>query len=103
MEGVVSFTPWVMCVSGVRREPGYSLGRRLGVLWCGSRKPGTHMRNDLPQFTCYEIQVRSTEHSLRKLCWTFDRNDTVVWIGLAVNGTTASDITRVRAVAKIAH
>ena len=65
MEGVVCFTPWVMCVSGVRREPGYPLGRRLGVLWCGSLKPGTHMRNDVPQFTCYEVQVRSTEHSVR--------------------------------------
>ena len=64
MEGVVRFTPWAMYLSGVRREPGYPLGRRLGVLWCGSLKPGTHMRNYIPQFACYEVQVRSTEHSV---------------------------------------
>jgi hypothetical protein len=63
MEGVVSFTPQALCVAAERREPKYLVGRGLGVLWCGSLKPGTHMRNGGTQFTCYEVQVRSTEES----------------------------------------
>ena len=69
MEIVVGVTPRPLCVSGERREPGYPLGRRLGVLWCAVVKPGTHMRillrlNSVTLFTGYDVPVRSTKHSV---------------------------------------